>query len=283
MAQRPTPLRTRQRIAPLCSVSQIAIAVVLGAAGGIGKSTAANTFASFLQAHGAGPKMVRVETGVRRREFPRGDIIIDLDGAAEAALGVGGEAAIFEDAWPAVEEAIARRGKVVIDAGANAHRPILEMAAVTGLADRIRATGRKSIVIVVTTPEAEAARQAATLVQDAAARMPAATLMVAVNYLTPAERPGVDTPQARAFAAQLQPCAGLPRLVLPFARAQALAAFAGGRRSPLEILRASEAELLALTGLPKVATLSAQAHFGAWWNEVVEQLERYFPTDARDL
>lgn len=112
MAQRAQQMHTRPQIELLCNASEIAIAAVLGSAGGIGKTTIADVFSSFLEAHGVAVQMVRVETAVRRREFARRDIVIDLDGAADAAHGLGGEAAIFEDAWPRVEAAIKGRGTV---------------------------------------------------------------------------------------------------------------------------------------------------------------------------
>lgn len=155
------------------------------------------------------------------------------------------------------------------------------MAAVTDLAGQAQAAHRKSIVIIVTTPDQELGRQAAALVRDVTERMPCARILLAVNHVSPTQRAGVDTPQVRAFAAQLQPCGALPRLVVPFARAQALSAFAGSRRTPLEILRANQTELVQLTGAGKLATLSAHTHFGAWWSAVVDQLDRYFPSNAR--
>lgn len=249
-------------------------------AGGIGKTTVSNTIASFFEAAGIAVQTVRVETGVRRAEFATRDIVIDLDTTADAAVGFGGEAAIFEPAWPTFERALAGQGVAIFDGGANAHRAILGMAGLAGLSARVDAAGRRSVVLIVTTPDPEAGRQAAALVQDAAERMPEATILLAINYTSPTERPGADTPQARAFGAQLQPYARLPRLVVPYARAQALAAFATSQMSMLQIMRASEAELVELTGGGKLATAAAHAHFGAWWSVVINQLKQYFPPDA---
>jgi hypothetical protein len=281
MAQRPKQMRAQRVIDPLCSASEIALVVVLGAAGGIGKSTISDVFASFFEAAEISAQMVRVETGVRRDEFAPQDIVIDLDAAAEAAIGFGGEAAIFEPAWAVLEDAIAGRHVVVCDGGANAQRAILEMAGVTGLAGRVATANRETVVVVVTEPTSESGRQASALLRDAAERMPEARMLLAINYTSPTERFGADTPQARGFAAQMRLHPQLPQLMVPFAKAQALAAFGAGHMSMLQIMRASEAELAQLTGGGMVATASAHAHFGAWWAAVTRQLEQLFPIDAR--
>lgn len=158
MAMRPKQMPAQHRIELLCGASEIALVAVLGSAGGIGKTTITDTVASFFAAAEIPVELVRVETGIRRNEFAARDIVIDLDAAAEAAVGFGGEAAIFEPAWPACERAIAGRGVVVFDAGANAQRPILEMAGVTGLSERVAAAGRETVVMVVTEPLAESGR-----------------------------------------------------------------------------------------------------------------------------
>lgn len=281
MTTQPKPIPARRRVDPLCGASDIAVAVVLGSAGGMGKSTIANALASFFEAAEIAVQTIRVETGVRRDEFPPQDIVIDLDGASEAAIGFGGEAAIFEPAWPACERALAGRGVALFDAGANAQRAFLDMAALTGLSERVVAASRESVVIIVATPDAEAGRQALALLRDAAERMPQARILLAINYSSANERPGVDTPQARAFNAQIQSCRAVSKLIVPFARAQALTAFAAGHMSMLHVLRASEAELMQLTGGGRLATAAAQAHFGAWWAAVTRQLEQLFPVDAR--
>ena len=269
--------RMRRRIDPLCSVSELALIVVLGPTGGIGKTKVSKLIASCLEAADLQVRSIRVETGVRANEFGPRDIVIDLDNAAEAALGLGGEAAIFEPAWETFERAMAGKCAAVVDGGANAHPAILGMAGLTGLSAQIAAAGRQSVVFVVTTPDAETAQQALALAQDARERMPELHVVLVVNYRTPTERPGLDTPQAQAFRAALRPHIGIPMLVLPFARGHALTALTRGDRSFLSVIRASEADLLKLTGSGKVATATARTFFAAWWNNAIQQLEQMFP------
>jgi hypothetical protein len=271
-----------KEIEPLCTASTIALVTLLGSAGGIGKSTIANAFASFFEAAGIPVRMVRVETGVRKAEFAASDIVIDLDAASEAATAVGGEASLFDAAWSTIKWAIGGNGVVVIDGGANSHRTILGMAGTTGLAARAAAKDATTLVVVVTTPDPEAARQAAALVRDVETRMPEAKTMIAVNYLNAAERPGADTPQARAFTAHMKPLASIPRLTVPHAGGQALQAFAECGRGFLEIMRANETYLMRWTGKSEPAALGAQAYLGAWWNAVTRQLSQYFPHDAQE-
>ena len=267
----------KRRIDPLCSVSSLALMVVLGPTGGIGKTKGSKLIASYLEAADLRVRSIRVETGVRANEFGPRDIVIDLDNAAEAALGLGGEATIFEPAWSVFEDAMAGKCAAVVDGGANAHPAILGMAGLTGLSAQIAAAGRQSAVFVVTTPDPETARQALTLVQDARERMPESHVVLVVNYRTPTERPGLDTPQAQAFRAALRPHIGIPMLVLPFARGHALTALTRDHRSFLSVMRAGEADLLKLTGGGKVATATARTFFAAWWRDAVQQLEQMFP------
>ena len=110
--------------------------------------------------------------------------------------------------------------------------------------------------------------------------MPEAQIMIAVNYLNPAERPGADTPQARAFDAHMQPLARIPKLTVPYAGGQALAAFAECGKGFLEIMRANESYLVRWTGKGELASLAAQAHLGAWWTAIMRQLAQYFPHNA---
>jgi hypothetical protein len=275
-------MTTKTKNEMLCSASQIALVTLLGSAGGIGKTTIANVFKSYFEAAGIAVRMVRVETGVRKSEFAASDIVIDLDAASDAATAVGGEASMFDPAWPTIKYAIGGDGVVVIDGGANAHRAILGMAGTTGLAARAAAAGATTLVVVVTTPDPEAARQAAALVRDVEARMPEAKIMIAVNYLNPAERPGADTPQARAFDAHMKPLARIAKLTVPHAGGQALAAFAECGRDFLAIMRANESYLVSWTGKGELASLAAQAHLGAWWNAITRQLAQYFPHDAQE-
>ena len=270
-------VQLKRRIDPLCSVSQLALMVVLGPTGGLGKTKFSKLIASYLEAADLRVRSIRVETGVRACEFGPHDIVIDLDHAAEAALGLGGEATIFEPAWTTFEQAMAGKCAAVIDGGANAHPAILGMAGLTGLSAQFAAAGRQSAVFVVTTPDPETASQALTLVKDVRERMPETHVVLVINYRTPTERPGLITPQAEAFRAVLRPHSDLPTLVLPFVRGHALTALTRNHRSYLSVMRASEADLLKLTGGGKVATATARAFFAAWWRDAVQQLEQMFP------
>lgn len=263
----------------LATVSPVAVVAVLGASTAMGKTTTANAVGSFFRAAAIAVHTVRIETGVRRAEFPAGDTIIDLDHAGDATHLVGAEASLFDGVWRKIKTAITGGHVVVIDGGAGGQRLLLDVAGSTGLSSLVAARGARCWVVVVTTPDPESARQAAALVADVKERMPEAGILLAVNYTSPTQRPGIDTPQGRAAAAILEPLR-LPKIDIPFAGAQGLVAFAKSQRSILEILRADEQQLVRWSGQGELASLAAQARLAAWWRSVSDQLSRVWRFDA---
>src|SRR5664279_1607626 len=77
----------------------IAVVAVLGPSTAMGKSTIADVVGSFFRSGAVAVHTVRIETGVRRAEFPAGDTIIDLDSIGDAAHTVGAEASLFDGVW----------------------------------------------------------------------------------------------------------------------------------------------------------------------------------------
>jgi hypothetical protein len=263
----------------LGSVSPVALVIVLGASTAMGKTTIADATTSFFQAANVAVHTVRIETGRRRAEFPVRDTFIDLDTIGDAAHAVGAEASLFDGVYRKIKAAIAGGHVVVIDCGAGGQRLLLEVAGSTGLSGLVAAGSASCWVVVVTTPDPESARQAAALVTDVNERMPEAEVLLAVNYATPTQRPGLDTPQARAFTAILE-SSRIPKIDIPFAGAQALAAFAKSQRTFLEILRADEQQLMRWSGRGELSSLSAQTHLAAWWRSFTDQLSRVWRFDA---
>jgi hypothetical protein len=259
-------------------VPRIATVAVLGASTAMGKSTLADALASFFEAAGVAVHTVRIETARRKAEFPSYNTFIDLDSVKDAANMVGGEAALFDGVWRKIKLAIDGGHVVVIDGGAGAQRLLLDVAGPTGLAGLVAARGALCWVVVVTTPDPESARQAAALIADVQDRMPEARILLAVNHISPIP-PGMDTQQARAFKAILDPLA-IPKIEIPFAGAQSLAAFADSQRTVREILRADEDQLTRWSKKGELASLSAQAHLAAWWGRIVDQLTKVWPFDA---
>ena len=266
-------------VEPLVPAPPVAVVAVLGPSTAMGKTTIADVVGSFFRSAAVAVHTVRIETGVRRAEFPAGDTIIDLDCVGDAAHAVGAEASLFDGVWRRIKAATAGGHVVVIDGGAGAQRLLLDVASSTGLSGLVAARGASCWVVVVTTPDPESARQAAALVADVNERMPEANILLAVSYTSPTQRPGVDTPQARAVTAILDPLHIL-KVDVPFAGAQALAAFAKSQRSFLEILRADEQQLVRWSGQGELASLAAQAHLAAWWRSVTDQLSQVWRFDA---
>lgn len=257
----------------------VAVVTVLGASTAMGKTTAANAVGSFFRSAAVAVHTVRIETGVRRAEFPAGDTIIDLDHAGDATHLVGAEASLFDGAWRKIKTAITGGHVVVIDGGAGGQRLLLDVAGSTGLSGLVAARGARCWVVVVTIPDPESARQAAALVADVKERMPEAGVLLAVNCISPTQRPGVDTPQGRAVTGILEPLR-LQKINIPYAGAQGLVAFAKSQRSIHEILRADEQQLVRWSGQGELASLNAQAHLAAWWRSVSDQLSQVWRFDA---
>jgi hypothetical protein len=254
----------------------VGIVAVAGASTAMGKSTFADVTASYFQAAKVGVHTIRIETGRRRAEFPERNAFIDLDEAGKAANAVGAEASLLERYWPRMKTGIDNGQVVVIDCGAGAQELQLRVAGPTGLAGLVAARGSRFWTVVLTTPDPESARQAAALVDDVARWMPGAAVLLALNYTSPTQRPGLDTPQARAVAAildQLQ----VRRIEIPFCGAQALAAFAESGRTFHEIQRATPEQLVRWSGKGELSALSAQAHLAAWWRAIVDQLAVVWP------
>jgi hypothetical protein len=245
----------------------------------MGKSTIADMTASYFQSADIGVHTMRIETGRRRKEFSERNSFIDLDEAGKANNAVGAEASMLDRYWPKMKAGIDTGQIIVIDGGAGAQELLLKVAGTTGLAGLVAARGASFWVVVMTTPDRESARQAAELVADVIRGMPGAEVMLAINYTNPAQQPGLDTPQARAVAAILDPLQVL-RIEIPFCGAQALAAFADGGHTFHEILRASPEQLVRWCGKGELSALSAQAHLAAWWRAIVDQLSVVWPFAA---
>jgi hypothetical protein len=262
-------------------VLPVGIVAVIGASTAMGKSTFADLTASYFHSAEVGVHTIRIETGRRRAEFSDRNSFIDLDEAGQAANAVGAEASMLDRHWPKMKAGIDNGQVVVIDCGAGAQELLMKVAGSTGLVGLVAARGARFWVVVMTTPDPESARQAATLVVDVNRWMPEAEVLLAVNYASPAQQPGVDTPPARAVAAILDP---LPvrRLVIPFCKAQALAAFADSRRTFLEILHGNPEQLVRWSGKGELSALSAQAHLAGWWRAIIDQLSAVWPYAARN-
>ena len=216
----------------------VGIVAVAGASTAMGKSTFADVTASYFQAAKVAVHTMRIETGRRRAEFSERNSFVDLDEAGRAANAVGAEASLLDRHWPKIRSGIDSGQVVVIDCGAGAQELLMRVAGPTGLAELVAARGARFWTVVMTTPEPESARQAAALVGDVAHWMPGAEVLLALNHSSPAARPGLDTLQARAVTAILDPLQAR-RIAIPFCGAQALPAFAASGRTFHEILRAT--------------------------------------------
>lgn len=254
----------------------VGIAAVTGASTAMGKSTFADLTASYFQSAKVGVHTMRIETGRRRAEFSERNSFVNLDKAGEAANAVGAEASLLDRYWPKMKAGIDNGQVVVIDCGAGAQELLMRMASPTGLADLVAARGARFWTVVMTTPDAESARQAAALVGDVREWMPGAEVLLALNYTSPTQRPGLDTPQARAVAAILDPLQAR-RVEIPFCGAQALAACADSGRTFHEILRATPQQLMRWCDTGELSALAAQAHLAAWWRAIVDQLAVVWP------
>ena len=257
----------------------IGAVAVCGASTAIGKTTMADMAGSFLQAAGIAVEHVRIETGRRRAEFEARDGFIDLDQSEAAASRVGGKAALFEESWRRLNEAMRLGKAVVFDCGAGGQDLFLEVAGTTGLAGLMARRGAALCNVVMAAPDGESARQAAQLVGEIRARMPEADIVLALNHLNAGQRSGLDTPQTRSAEAILARLA-LPRGEIPFCGAQALELLAASRRPILDFLAAEPAALVKWTKLGELTSLAAQAHLAAWWGAIADQLSRVWRFDA---
>jgi len=256
----------------------VGIVAVTGASTAMGKSTFADLTASYFQSAKVAVHTMRIETGRRRAEFSERNSFVDLDEAGKAANAVGAEASLLDRYWPKMKAGIDNGQVNVIDCGAGAQNFLIRVAGPTGLAELVAARGARLWVAVMATPDAESARQAAALVGDVAHWMPGAEVLLALNHTSPTH-PGLDTPQARAVAAILDPLQ-VRRIEIPFCGAQALAAFADSGRTFHEILRATPEQLMRWSGKGELSALSAQAHLAAWWRAIVDQLAVVWPFAA---
>jgi len=256
----------------------VGIVAVAGASTAMGKSTFADVTASYFQSAKVAVHTMRIETGRRRAEFSERNSFVDLDEAGKAANAVGAEASLLDRYWPKMKAGIDNGQVNVIDCGAGAQNLLIRVAGPTGLAELVAARGARLWVAVMATPDAESARQAAALVGDVAHWMPGAEVLLALNHTSPTH-PGLDTPQARAVAAILDPLQ-VRRFEIPFCGAQALSAFADSGRTFHEILRATPEQLIRWSGKGELSALSAQAHLAAWWRAIVDQLAVVWPFAA---
>lgn len=260
------------------TASQITLVIVLGVAGGIGKSLLSDVLASLFQASGLGVKTVRVETGARRAEFPAADDFIDLDAIGKAEHAVGGASSLFDGAWSHILTAIKNQGIVILDGGANSHHTILSVAGETGLAKLVQARGAATYILVLATPDADTMKQTAALVHDVSERMPEANIIIALNERDRSFAFDDHTLEGRIFATELQPLLKtIPHITIPEAGAKALGAFAASGRTMLDVMAATETELTQWSGLGLLRALSCQAHLAAWWEKVTNQLLRVLP------
>jgi hypothetical protein len=254
----------------------VGIVAVTGASTAMGKSTCADVTASYFQAAKVAVHTMRIETGRRRAEFSQRNSFVDLDEAGKAANAVGAEASLLDRYWPRMKTGIDNGQVVVIDCGAGAQNLLMQMAGPTDLAGLVAARGARFWMVVMATLDPESARQAAVLIGDVAYWMPGAEVLLVLNYTSPTQQPGLDTPQARAVAAILDPLQ-VRRIEIPFCGAQALAAFADSGRTFHEILRAPPEQLMRWSGKGELSALSAQAHLAAWWRAIVDQLAVVWP------
>jgi hypothetical protein len=260
----PNPATTNVQLRP------VGVAAIVGINTAMGKSALAAGMAAFFESASVPVRMLRIETGERRREFPAGDLYIDTNRTGEAAHLVGGAAGLLDEVWPSMSETIMKGGVVVIDCGAGAQAFLLQAAAAAGLDDLMAAHGARCSLIVVTTPDPECGRQAARLVADARAQMPNAQIVMAVNHISAAQQSGADAPSQRAFAKAVAGLKDTVHLNVPFARGQALDCF--GDATIIQILRARDEQLVQWSGKGVLASRAAQTHLAAWYRVLIDQL-----------
>jgi hypothetical protein len=247
---------------------------IIGTNSASGKSSLSKVLAAFFASASVQVRMLRIETGERRGEFPDTDLFIDVNRAGEAANLVGGPAGLLDEVWPHLSETISSQGVGVVDCGAGAQNFLLHAAAMAGLDDLIAERGAGCAIFVVTTPEAECGRQAAKLVSDARAAMSSAQILLAVNHVNAAQHAGADSPGQRAFIESIAGLKDVARIDIPFARAQALDTFKAA--SILEILHARDEELMRRSGRGVLSSRAAQTHLAAWYRAVSDQLQKVF-------
>jgi hypothetical protein len=252
----------------------IGLVWVIGINTGSGKSSLSKALAAFFAAASVQVRILRIETGERRREFPDVDLFIDVNRAGEAASLVGGPAGLLDEVWEPISETISEQGVVVIDCGAGAQNLLLPAAAMAGLDDLIAERGAGCAIFVVTTPEAECGRQAAKLVSEARAAMPGAQILLAVNHVNAAQHSGADSPGQHAFIESIAGLKDVARIDIPFCRGQAIDTFKAA--SILEILHARDEELMRRSGKGLLSSRAAQTHLAAWYRAVADQLQKVF-------
>lgn len=247
---------------------------IIGTNTASGKSSLSALIAAFFASASVPVRMLRIETGERRREFPDSDLFIDVNRAGETANLVGGPAALLDEVWGAMSETIRTPGVVVVDCGAGAQNFLLHAAAMAGLDDLIAELGAGCSIVVVTTPEAECGRQAARLVHEARAAMAGAQILLAVNHVNAAQHSGADSPAQRAFIESMAGLKDVVRIDIPFCRGQAIDTF---KAAPImEILCARDEELMRQSGKGVLSSRAAQTHLAAWYRAVGDQLKKVF-------
>ena len=247
---------------------------IIGTNTASGKSSLSAALAAFFASASVQVRMLRIETGERRREFPDVDLFIDVNRAGEAANLIGGPAGLLDEVWADMSGTISNQGVVVADCGAGAQNFLLHAAGMAGLDDLIVELGAGCSFIVVTTPEAECGRQAAQLVSDVRAAMPAAQILLAVNHVNAAQHSGADSPGQRAFIESIAGLKDVPRIDIPFCRGQAIDTFKAA--SILEILRARDEELMRRSGRGQLSSRAAQTHLAAWYRAISDALQKVF-------
>lgn len=266
---------TINSINPTLPALPVGIVAVTGPSTAMGKTTFADVTASYFQSAKIGVHTMRIETGRRRAEFSERNSFVDLDEAGRAANAVGAEASLLDRYWPKMKAGIDNGQVAVIDCGAGGQGLLMRVAGPTGLAGLVASRGARLWVAVMATLDPELARQAAVLVGDVSHWMPGAEVLLVLNHTSPTH-PGLDTPQARAVAAILDPLQ-VRRIEIPFCGAQALAAFADSGRTFHEIMCASPEQLVRWCGRGELSALSAQAHLAGWWRAIVDQLAVVWP------
>jgi hypothetical protein len=264
---------------PPVSLQPQSLIFSLGVAGGIGKSLNADIVATLYRIARVPTKMVRLESGARREEFP-GDAFIDLDAFTEVQSMLGGVAAYFDPAWTLIEATLAEGGTAIVDAGANSHDKLLKLAEETGLSQLVAARGGQVYAMVVVTRDPDLIRQSVDLVTDLCERMPEARIIIVMN-----ERAGAfvndATREGRSYREELTPLLKrYPHVKMTLAGAKSIAAFASSRRSIPEIMAATDDELRQWSGLPLLSARSCQTHISAFWDNFASQLQKVLPFRA---
>jgi len=179
---------------------------------------------------------------------------------------------LFDDALDLIDQTFAQNGNVILDGGANSHVAFVKVATETGLSELVADLGGRTIFMVLVTRDADLIRQTVQLIADLGACAPEAEIIVVLN-----ERDGAfvndATPEGRAYGELLAPLLRRhTQVVMPFAAARALAAFAGCGRSFSEIFKATNPELMEWSGLRLMAARSCQTHLGAFYHAFTERL-----------